>query len=372
MPYRNARNGAIRSAAQAFWRVPWRFGVARLLGGSYSLRCVTFHDVSQRESLFTRGMNVSTTPEKFEATLRFLTRYYTPVRLEDVLSSADGRRLPKRAVLVTFDDAYASVVETAAPICRQLGVPAVFFVNGAFVDNQRLATDNLVCYVVNMSGMAAINDAAREVVGRDDCELHSLSDVFSHFLPRISLAEREAFLEALRRPSGINDRRLAGDARLYLTSKMLGQMASFGFEIGNHTYSHAHGRCLAQSDFATEVDRNKATLEALSGMTVRSFSQPYGSSADLSRELERHLERSGHKAIFFCESVANPRNFNPHRLDRISIHGTGDANLFSEIEILPRLRAVRNQLARFGRGAQPPQSQGGLAIGIRTQPTGKN
>ena len=352
--------------------MPCRFGVARLLGGSYSLRCVTFHDISPRETPFTRGMNVSTTPEKFEATLRFLTRHYTPVRLEDVLSTADGRRLPKRAVLVTFDDAYASVVETAAPICRRLGVPAVFFVNGAFVDNQRLATDNLVCYVANVSGMNAVNDAAREVVGREGCELHSLSDVFGNFLSRISLAEREIFLEALRESSGISDRRLAGDAGLYLTGKMLGRLASFGFEIGNHTYSHVYGRCLAQTDFATEVDRNKAELEALSGTTVRSFSQPYGSSTDLNRDLQRHLERSGHKAIFLCESVANPRGLDLRHLDRISIHGTGEASLFSEIEILPRLRAVRNQFIRFADGARPHESRSNPAIGIRTQTTGKN
>ncbi|MGD0966613.1 MAG: polysaccharide deacetylase family protein, partial [Candidatus Acidiferrales bacterium] len=108
---------------------------------------------------------MSITPGKFEAALRFLTRYYAPVRLQDVLTDYDGRGLPPRAVLVTFDDAYASVAEWAAPLCRQFGVPAVFFVNAAFLDNQRLAPDNLVCYVANVWGMETINAAARAVRG---------------------------------------------------------------------------------------------------------------------------------------------------------------------------------------------------------------
>jgi peptidoglycan/xylan/chitin deacetylase (PgdA/CDA1 family) len=344
------RQTAINLAAEAFWRTPGRFGIARVLGPSYSLRCVVFHNISATESPFTRGMNVSITPGKFEAALRFLTRYYAPVSLQDVLTDSDGRGLPARAVLVTFDDAYASVVEWAAPLCRQFGVPAVFFVNAAFLDNQRLAPDNLVCYVANVSGMKTINAAARAVRGEGAAELHSLSEVFTSFFPSISLAEREIFLDALRQLAGINDGRMAKDAGLYLTSKQLRDMASFDFEIGNHTYTHVHCRSLSLEEIGSQVDRNKAELESLSGTKVRSFSQPYGSSTDLTRDLAENLERSGHKAVFLSESVANRRGANPFHLDRVSSRAESDDTLFFEIEVLPRLRAVRDRLPGFAHG----------------------
>ena len=90
------------------------------------------------------------------------------------------------------------------------------------------------------------------------------------------------------------------------------------------------------------MDRNKAELEALSGTKVRSFSLPYGSSTDLTRDLAEHLERSGHKAVFLSESVANPRGADPFHLDRVSTRAESDDTFFFEIEVLPRLRAVRN------------------------------
>ena len=320
-----------------------------MLGPSYSLRCVVFHNISATESPFTSGISVSISPRKFEAALRFLTRYYTPVRLQDILTDSDGRGLPPRAVLVTFDDAYASVVESAAPLCRKFGVPAVFFVNAAFLDNQRLAPDNLVCYVANVLGMKTINAAARAVRGIETPELHSLSEVFACFFPAISLAEREVFLDALRQLAGISESRMAEKAGLYLTSKQLCDLASFDFEIGNHTYTHVHGRSLSRDDFGPEVDRNKAELEALSGTKVRSFSQPYGSSKDLTRDLAEYLERSGHKAVFLSESVANPRGADPFHLDRVSTRAESDDTFFFEIEVLPRLRAIRNRLSNsFG------------------------
>jgi lipid II:glycine glycyltransferase (peptidoglycan interpeptide bridge formation enzyme)/peptidoglycan/xylan/chitin deacetylase (PgdA/CDA1 family) len=347
LSYNRFRQTAINLAAETLWHTPGCFGIARMFGPSYSLRCVVFHNVSAVDSPFTRGMSVSISPTKFEAALRFLTTHYTPVRLEDVLADSDGRGLPPRAVLVTFDDAYASVAESAAPLCRKFGVPAVFFVNAAFLDNQRLAPDNLVCYVANVLGMETIRSAARAVRGSGTLELHSLSEVFTRFFPAISLAEREVFLEALRQLAGIDESRMAQEAGLYLTSKQLRDLASFDFEIGNHTYSHVHCRSLSREEFGSQVHRNKAELESLSGTKVRSFSQPYGSSTDLTRDLAEHLEYSAHKAVFLSESVANPRGADPFHLDRVSTRAESDDTLFFELEVLPRLRAVRNRLYGF-------------------------
>jgi peptidoglycan/xylan/chitin deacetylase (PgdA/CDA1 family) len=344
---------AISVAAEALWHTPGRFGIARMLGRSYSLRCVVFHDISATESPFTRGMGVSITPAKLEAALRFLSTHYTPVRLQDVLTDSDGRGLPRRAVLVTFDDAYASVAELAAPLCRQFGVPAVFFVNAAFIDNRQLAPDNLVCYVANVIGMDAIRAAARAVLGAGAVELQSLSDVFAHLFPAVSLVERDVFLDTLRQLAGINDSGMAEEAHLYLTSKQLRALADFDFEIGNHTYTHVHCRSLAPEEISGQVDRNKEELEDISGTRVRSFSQPYGSSTDLTPDLAKHLEHTGHKAVFLSESVANRQGADPSRMDRISTRAMSDDTLFFEIEVLPRLRAVRN---RFLRNRTPAQA----------------
>jgi peptidoglycan/xylan/chitin deacetylase (PgdA/CDA1 family) len=333
------------TAAEAFWRMPYRFGVARILGRSYSLRCVVFHHISAKPSPFTTGTKVTTSPKDFENALSFLTAHYTPVHLQEVLTDCDGRGLPPRAVLVTFDDAYASVAEWGAPLCRRFGVPAVFFVNAAFLDNQQLAPDNLVCYVANVMGMDVVNNAVRAVKGHANTNLRTLVDVFGNFFPAISLSDRDVFLDALRQQAGVDENRLAIQAKLYLTSQQLRDMPSFDFEIGNHTYSHPYCRLLSKQDFKTEIDKNRAELESISGTKVRSFSLPYGSSKDLTPELAEHIESTGHQAAFFSESVANPERADLFHIDRVSTCADSDDKLFLEIEVLPRLRAVRNRLS---------------------------
>jgi peptidoglycan/xylan/chitin deacetylase (PgdA/CDA1 family) len=336
---------ALNLAGRTLWYLPGCFGVVRFLGPHYSLRCVTFHNVSDTESSLTRGLGVTITRANFEAALTFLTRHYRPVSLQEVLQDPDCRRLPPRPVLVTFDDAYASVVEFAAPLCRKFGVPAVFFINAGCLDNQQLALDNLICHVANALGMDAINAAVRLVDGAWRTDLRSLQQVFSQFLPAVSLSARERLRDALIQLAHIRTEALAADAGLYLTSQQLRSLATFNFEIGNHTYTHVNCRSLLRNDFDGEINRNKAVLEEISGRPVRSFSVPYGSSADLDTALEDHLRRTGHEAIFLSESLANPTNGNRFRLDRVSVRARSDAELFSELEVLPRLRTVRNRLS---------------------------
>ncbi len=335
------------------WYVPGSFSIVRMLGRRYSLRCVLFHDISDTETPFTKGLGGTLTRKRFESVLKFLTKHYTPVSLQEVLTDFDGRRVPHRPVLVTFDDAYKTVSEFAAPLCSELGLPSVFFVNASCLDNQQLALDNLVCYVANIHGLDTINAAIRSVCGTEEFKLRSLTEVFARFLPSVTLPARKTFRDGLLHLASINERDLAVDGGLYLNSKQLRELAAFGCEIGNHTYTHVNCRSLSRDEFAEEIDHNRAVLEAVSGTQVRSFSVPYGSSVDLTCPLLEHLQQSGHEAVFLAESRANSPRGDRFRLNRVSIKTDGNASLFSEIEVLPRLRALRDEV----RGASSGESQ---------------
>ena len=83
---------------------------------------------------------------------------------------------------------------------------------------------------------------------------------------------------------------------------------------------------------------------------VRSFSVPYGSSADLASDLLSHLQQFGYEAVFLAESRSNSPSTHRLRLNRVSIKTGKDADLFSEIEVLPQLRTIRNRLLAASQG----------------------
>ena len=77
-------------------------------------------------------------------------------------------------------------------------MPAVFFIYVAFLDNKRLAPDNLVCYVVHVHGMSIVNKAIRKVLGdRAARSCNTLAEIFGVLFPSLTLLSRQAFLETL-------------------------------------------------------------------------------------------------------------------------------------------------------------------------------
>ncbi|MCI0585486.1 MAG: polysaccharide deacetylase family protein [Planctomycetes bacterium] len=90
------------------------------------LRVLTYHRVDA--------------PEPFRLQAEWLARNVPTVSIPDVLAALDGGpRLPPRAVLLTFDDAYRSFATHAWPALRALGTPAALFVPTAYPDSGRPA-----------------------------------------------------------------------------------------------------------------------------------------------------------------------------------------------------------------------------------------
>jgi peptidoglycan/xylan/chitin deacetylase (PgdA/CDA1 family) len=78
---------------------------------------------------------VTVSPEQFEAQLGWLlANDYHVVRLSDLERFLAGREaLPRRSVVLTFDDGYESVFRNAFPLLKRYGLPAAIFVYTDFI-----------------------------------------------------------------------------------------------------------------------------------------------------------------------------------------------------------------------------------------------
>jgi GT2 family glycosyltransferase/peptidoglycan/xylan/chitin deacetylase (PgdA/CDA1 family) len=105
-------------------------------GGAVVLAYHSLSDLSRDRVLAEYGV----TPAGFAAQLDMLShRGHRFVALDDVLAALSGRAaLPPKAVLVTFDDAYADLVPAASAALSERGIPAlVFAVSGEIGGSNR-------------------------------------------------------------------------------------------------------------------------------------------------------------------------------------------------------------------------------------------
>ena len=97
--------------------------------GYQTIPILTYHRVGPRVN------RMIVTPDAFEAQLDYLKRNdYRVIRLADLPEFLEGKRpLPKRAVVITFDDGHVSSYQYAFPLLKKYGYPATCFLYTDFL-----------------------------------------------------------------------------------------------------------------------------------------------------------------------------------------------------------------------------------------------
>lgn len=124
-------------------------GSWRLLMGLYGRRlpALLYHQIGTPTAHMER-YSITVTPERFRRHMRWLHwRGYVGITPAQWLAwCTEGKPLPKKPVLITFDDAYADLVENALPVVERYGHHAVVFVitelmrEGKTWENSRVMT----------------------------------------------------------------------------------------------------------------------------------------------------------------------------------------------------------------------------------------
>lgn len=158
-----------------------------------------YHGVSE-----TWPSELAVTPTQLDWQLRMLVRRgYRPVTFRDATSApADGRRFA-----VTFDDAYRSVGDLAAPILARLGVPGSVYVPTDWADREEpmrwrgidqwiggAYEDELL--PMSWDGLERLRDAGWEV-GSHTCSHPHLTELDDHALQHELSASKAACESAL-------------------------------------------------------------------------------------------------------------------------------------------------------------------------------
>jgi len=100
------------------------------------LRVLMYHRVDEPDARpMLHPRLISATPVDFDRQMRLLAANYRVLSMREVLEARrNGRALPPRAVLITFDDAYRDFAEHAWPILQRYGLPVTLFVPTGYPD----------------------------------------------------------------------------------------------------------------------------------------------------------------------------------------------------------------------------------------------
>lgn len=298
---------------------------------------VLYHHISSNADRLTDQLDLSTTPEVFEEHVRYFAKNFDFVRPADLL----GGVLPRKALLITFDDAYKSVLDVGGPILSGVNAPSLFFLNPATImmDNA-LPIDNALSFAVEELGLPRV----LSLMNVRNSGLTSTSELISNVLPKMKLAEIKATKQRILSELGTSDKEIRDQSKLFLTTDDLEEFSRYRIEVGNHSMQHAFFRALSDAEVEIEIAESRLALQRLSGQSVHCLSVPYGNEKDATESALATARASGHHAIFLVHARSN--RFRPAKdiYYRISLGNTSRDDLSLKLRLIPALRSLRNWL----------------------------
>ena len=224
------------------------------------------------------------TPEVLRAQCRVLAERYTVATLGAALAAEPGPRHPARPLaVITFDDGYRDNVFYAAPILREAGLTATFFVVAGLVDTERLPW-----YDIAGGALQALQRSGR-MTGPTPKEAVSLAKAMPP-------AERQAWIDGLVRDSGPIESRTEDQI---MTSDQVRGLVAAGHEVGSHSMTHPLLPQCSDEELDFEVSASRERLGNIVGRSIESFCYPNGDWDDRTVAAVR-------KAGYACATTMQP------------------------------------------------------------------
>lgn len=199
-------------------------------------------------------------PATLEGDFQYLKEHgYTTVTTAELIAYVrEGKPLPEKPVMITFDDGQLSVLEYALPLLEQYDFQAVVAVVGAFADEYTRCNDRNVSYAcMNWTDIGTLVQSRRVEIANHTYHMHELT-------PRN------------------------------------------GCQIRSGESTEAY-----QAALTADLAKNEEKIRAATGKPPTSFAFPYGA---LCKEARQVLTQRGYQVAFTCTEEVNHLTGDPAQL----------------------------------------------------------
>jgi peptidoglycan/xylan/chitin deacetylase (PgdA/CDA1 family) len=268
-------------------------------------------------------------PYHFAEQLEVLSKNYQVISLNELVRSLREGQLPKRGVVLTFDDGYADNLWNAKPLLEKYELPATVFITSGSLDSPtEFWWDDLERILLQPRKLPkhiqlSVQGSAHDWQTTNSDERQVAYMAIHQILQPLSSADRDQAMGDLFAWSGV-DQTGRIDYRP-LTTLELTQLVQCEFvDIGAHSVTHPLLAGMSQADQTAEITGSRQKLETILASPVDTFSYPYG---NLSSDTVEIVKGAGFEIALTTDGKAVDMKANPLRLGRFGV-GDWDGDRF--------------------------------------------
>ncbi|MBK8267567.1 MAG: polysaccharide deacetylase family protein [Planctomycetes bacterium] len=243
--------------------------------------------------------------DSFRRRLTWIATHMRFVTLDMVLGAIErGHRLPRRPVLLTFDDGLLNNIEFALPAMREHNVRPVFFIPTEPLDHPSgLLWYERLGFIVGWAPGQVLNVPSAFGKGlpiSTPAQRESSNEVAFDMISRLTRTHRE---EVLLELNGLNKPATPQEEThslfyKHMTWEQLKGISGEWVDVGGHTETHAALSRMSDEESTREVRENMQRLFATLGVKPAAFAYPFGSRDFFGEREENIVREAGYRIAF--------------------------------------------------------------------------
>jgi len=238
------------------------FKYARLLPGNISFEKLVaragvstifpfYHVVSDNVLPHIQHLYAYPSVKKFRSDLDFILKYFEPLHPDEL--DAAKNNSSKKKFLLSFDDGLREMYDIVAPVLKEKGVPAIFFINSAFTDNKALFFRYKVSLLIDKNQHdPQFNKQLLQLTYTDDKQIDAYAKErgvdFGHFLKTM---------------------------QPYLQTEQIKKMSADGFVFGAHSIDHPLYSALSAEEQLRQTTESIRFVADITGQKKNYFAFPF-------------------------------------------------------------------------------------------------
>ena len=211
----------------------------------------------------------------FEEQMEMIGARFNPVTLDDVVQFLGRqKRMPRRAVAVTFDDGFADNCENAAPILERYGISATFYITVGAIGDARPPWFCRLRHAFHNTSKKQWQDSLTggrwEITGNIEANEGFLTA--ARRCATLAGKRQDEALRSMEDDLGIEP--LSPEAGIMMNWSQIRKLHRDGHIIGAHCVTHPNLAHVNVEDVQYEMRESKRVLEEQLGALVVHFSYP--------------------------------------------------------------------------------------------------
>ncbi len=241
-----------------------------------------------------KGLDISL----FKEQVGYLKKHYNFVTIEEVIETYyNGRELPPKAVLLTFDDAYIDHFTYVFPFLKKEGIQGAFYAPVKAIEEYEVLDVNKLHFILaSVNEIVHLLDEIRIQLDlfREEYDL----DTFENYFSRLAVSNRFDSAETIfvkrllqvdltievrkKIVNNLFQKFVKMDEKsfsreLYMSKDQLSCMVDNGMHVGSHCYDHFWLSSLSAEKQREEILKSKRFLEEIGcDMNNWTICYPYG------------------------------------------------------------------------------------------------